>query len=257
MCTKNKCGCENDPCGCKTKASDVVYQGPALPCLDVETCDPVDQIFIKIDELMCSEEFIEILLNNLANNISLYTQFVNLVNNSIECPTIQACITTTSTTTCECSLYNFQIGYTVGPQQVAYFPCEGDYNAPVVMDIYEEGVIYEACVKNSQGIAIGWKVQATIVDCCPPTTTTTSTTIAPTTTTTTTVLCECDRWDWQAIGANSSELLYTNCAGNVIKISVANVTNNSGSICVQHDSVPVWTPAPSSGTHILNENGCC
>lgn len=251
----NNCGCENDPCGCKTKASEIVYQGPDLSCSGIETCTPLDEALQTLDTLICSPELIQIILNNLANNITLFNQFVTLVNNSIDCEIVQECITTSSTTTCDCNTYSFEVTEgTISNQQIAFFEC-GNITALVVA-LIQPGQSYEYCIQNANGIATSNKVDKTLMYCCPTTTTTTS--AAPSTTTTTTVTpCDCTEWDWAAFGANISELNYVNCAGDVVKIPVEDITNNSGSICADPNIVPFWSPAPTSGTHILGEQGCC
>jgi hypothetical protein len=192
-CSDNcKCNCSCnctesiDVCGCcKYSAEDVAYVGPTLECTGVENCDPLPEALVKIDEYICGLDLVQNVINYITNNVEIYQQFVTIVNNSINCETVADCITTTTTTTCECSTYTFEIGPTVGAQQVAYFPCGGNQNAPVILDVEEEGIVYEVCARNDQGMAVGWKVDVTKLDCCP--TTTTTTTAIPTTTTTTTV----------------------------------------------------------------------
>ena len=79
---------------------------------------------------------------------------------------------------------------------------------------------------------------------------------AQTTTTTTTQLVVCVEYNWEAIGLNSSSLVYVNCADEQIVIDVVDVTNNSGTICTLVGSTPpMWDPTPAEGTHILGTSG--
>lgn len=103
MCTNNiqNCGgCNQDPCGCKTSTDEVVYRGPALTCLGIQNCNNTTEILQALDGLICSQELIQIIINNIVNNFEIYQQFVTLVNTSVDCETVSNCIpTTTSTTT--------------------------------------------------------------------------------------------------------------------------------------------------------------
>lgn len=95
------CGCnETNECGCKIDAKEVVYIGPLLNCTNVNNCDKLNDIIANFDAMLCSDEFIQTLINNILNNVNLYNQFATIINNSISCETIQDCITTTTTTTC-------------------------------------------------------------------------------------------------------------------------------------------------------------
>jgi hypothetical protein len=112
-CTNNintNCGCENNPCGCKTSTDDVVYQGPALDCIGVANCDTLTSVFESIDGFICGPGMVETIINNITNNISLYNQFTTIVNNTVDCETVWGCETTTTTTTVveECHYYNLQ-----------------------------------------------------------------------------------------------------------------------------------------------------
>ena len=103
-----------------------------------------------------------------------------------------------------------------------------------------------------------------------PTTTTTSsstststTTAIPTTTTTTTVqqAIECTTWNWeQSGGDNAAGIEYTNCSGTTVILTYLEVSNNSGSICVAPNTIPIWTDVLYPGaTYILSDTSvpCC
>lgn len=119
MCQHNSqnCGgCNQDPCGCKTSTDEVVYRGPNLTCIDVQNCDNVTEIIQNIDTLVCSQELVQIFINNIVNNFEIYQQFTTLVNTSVDCETVLDCIPTTSTTTTvlgELSVYNLTLNSSI------------------------------------------------------------------------------------------------------------------------------------------------
>ena len=95
--------------------------------------------------------------------------------------------------------------------------------------------------------------------CISPTTTTTSSsstsTTSTSTTSTTTTIAPCVEWSWEAIGANSSNLEYTDCDGLPVVIPIIDVTNNSGIICVYPSVTPNWNPLPTTGIHTIGTVG--
>jgi hypothetical protein len=108
------CGCNSSsPCGCKISSDDVVYQGPNLGCTDIVTCDSITQAIQKLDEYACSIDLVQNIITNITNNISLYNQFVTIVNQSVDCSTVFDCLvptTTTTTTTLTCTCIEIIIG---------------------------------------------------------------------------------------------------------------------------------------------------
>jgi len=100
MCTNNSnCNCTDNTCGCKTSTDEVVYQGPPLTCVGINNCDTMTDVLQQLNNYICSEELVTIIINNIINNADLYQQFTTIVNNSVDCETVWACETTTSTTT--------------------------------------------------------------------------------------------------------------------------------------------------------------
>lgn len=73
----NSCGGTN--CKCKP-AKEVCYSGPPLSCLGINPKDTIDVALQKINTFLCGQ------------------QFIDLVNNAIECQTIINCLPTTTTT---------------------------------------------------------------------------------------------------------------------------------------------------------------
>jgi hypothetical protein len=136
----NTCNPQTNPCGCGTSTDEVIYSGPNLSCTGVQTCDTLTNAVSTIGEFLCSVEIVQIVINNITNNISLYNQFTTIVNNTVDCQTVWDCIesnttttttttmiptTTTSTTiveTCKSVLFN----YSGTPQLVSYNNCSGN-----------------------------------------------------------------------------------------------------------------------------------
>ena len=82
-------GC--DPClYVTTDANRVVYNGSNLPCTGIQTGDCLEVALQKIDNKICSSDLVAQILQTIANDPILGSYFCNLVN---------ACPTTTSTTT--------------------------------------------------------------------------------------------------------------------------------------------------------------
>lgn len=113
-CPENttNCGCENNPCGCKISSDDIAYQGPDLSCTGIETCDSMTVAIQKLNDYACSIDLVQNIITNITNNISLYNQFVTIVNQSVDCNTVFDCLdttTTTTTTTINCNCVEFVI----------------------------------------------------------------------------------------------------------------------------------------------------
>ena len=98
MCTNN---CNQDPCGCKTSTDEIVYKGPNLSCTGINNCDTLTTAIQKINDYMCSIELVEVILDNIVNNTTLYTLFSTIVNNTVDCETVWGCMASTTTTTTE------------------------------------------------------------------------------------------------------------------------------------------------------------
>lgn len=259
-CTNNNtsCNCTTNECGCKTSTDDVVYQGPSLDCIGVVNCDTLTSVFESIDSFICGPGMAQTIINNIVNNISLYNQFTTIVNNTVDCNTVWDCqeiITTTTTTTVTLDAFCNEI--TVIGKGILYWTDAHD-NAQA-LDVRDITVFicaqFDSIAFAGPGFIniVGNLTYCTDNDQCLITTTTT-TTLAPTTTTTTT-LGACVEYTWEAFGENSSDLEYTNCLGDRTFIYAIDVTNNSGTICVYPDTVPIWNPSPSTGFHEISTMG--
>jgi hypothetical protein len=108
-CSNNitPCGCENNPCGCKISSDDIAYQGPNLDCTGIETCDSMTVAIQKLNDYACGIDLVQNIITNITNNISLYNQFVTIVNQSIDCDTVFNCLATTTTTTTEAPIPSY------------------------------------------------------------------------------------------------------------------------------------------------------
>lgn len=171
------CG-QTDTCGCKTSTDEVVYQGPALGCTGINNCDTLTTVFQTLDGFICGPDLVENIINNIANNQSLFSQFMTIVNNSVDCQTVWNCLenstTTTTTSECPCTYYSF-VGGRVNPAHFTFVEC-GDTEATTITGS-DTPVIY--CVSNYYPvIQIGNGVYTNTHECCVPATTTTTTTLS-------------------------------------------------------------------------------
>ena len=234
-------GCEQSQCGTNViLSSNVLYDGPVLDCIIAEPCDTLNVILQKIDEIICN---LLVQINTLNIQVAnITTQIININNDITNInTTLEGCCgaTTTTTTTavpCDCTTYRL-VGPTVNPGNVTYVPC----GSTEVITQTATDIVQLICVDNTYGvIRIGNVSFINLLICC----------VGPTTTTTTTTIA-CTEWSWEAIGINTSGLQYTDCNGQSTYIDPIDITNSSGSICVQDGTSPFWNPLSSGGTHIL------
>jgi hypothetical protein len=124
----------NNPCGGSTSinnngqnmcgtntflSSNVVYNGPALPCIVAEPCDTLNVVLQKIDEIICNLvsqiNYLNIQITNITNQvININGDIINIYNTLEQCcgetttTTSTSSSTTTTTTTSsseKCSIY--------------------------------------------------------------------------------------------------------------------------------------------------------
>lgn len=80
-----------DPCGSLCLTSDkIIYNGPNLACTGIQSQDNLEVALQKIDNRMCSDEFISHIIDTIQNTPLLQAYFCQLVN---------TCSATTTTTT--------------------------------------------------------------------------------------------------------------------------------------------------------------
>jgi hypothetical protein len=87
--------CDN-PCApvCFT-SSQIIYNGPNLACTGIQSTDTVEVALQKIDNRICSDEFISHIIDTIENNEVLKAYFCQLVSSCSLEPTT----TTTSSST--------------------------------------------------------------------------------------------------------------------------------------------------------------
>jgi hypothetical protein len=99
--TTTNSSCNNNPCRTNiTLSSNVIYNGPELPCIIAEPCDTLNVILQKIDEIICNLLNQINTLNIQVENIT--TQIININSDVINIDNrLDVCcdITTTTTTT--------------------------------------------------------------------------------------------------------------------------------------------------------------
>ena len=247
------CGCSSttncgyDPCNTHlTASSTIVYDGSALSCTTAEPCDTLNVILQKIDEIICNLltqiNILNIQVINITEQIINIQSSIIIINNTLdECCNVTTTTTSTTVSPCPCNTYTL-VGPNINPGNVTYVPCE----ATEVVTIEASDILQMICVDNAYDvIAIGNVNIIDTFDCC---------TAPSTTTTTTTVVAVCIEYDWQAIGANESDLVYIDCNGSEIIISSSEITDNSGTVCTQYPNVPYWLPVPTEGFHQIGTN---
>jgi hypothetical protein len=178
-CSNNitPCGCGNNPCGCGTSSDDVVYQGPDLSCTGVSNCDTLTEVIETIDGFICGPGMVETIINNILNNTNLYNQFTTIVNNTVDCETVWDCIdsqtTSTTTTLCPCTYYQYVSGAQF-PGTFTYVECDTLQPTTVTAG----GEVDTVCVNNNYPtIEIGKINVLNTGVCCSVITTTTTTTV--------------------------------------------------------------------------------
>lgn len=200
-----------DPCGPLCFTSDkIIYNGPNLACTGIQSQDNLEVALQKIDERLCSDEFISHIIVAIENNPVLKEYFCQLASTCSFVPT-----TTTTTTTsnpCPTPTLNSVTTNGFGSITVNYSlngstGCTGVFydvsNYPDFQPSSSGGSIPGGCSLTSytftrpslttiyvriRNYCNGVFVNSNILPINPGnTTTTTTTTVTPTTTTTTTV----------------------------------------------------------------------
>ena len=126
--------CGVDPCFTYKTTTDLVkYVGPNLPCIDVSTCETVTLALQKIDYALCGVNVSQTVINTIINNQYINQQFTTIVNDLIDCQTVQACMSSTTTTTaCVCKTYNVINEDYNYPISTTFIDCEGNVTTTVV-----------------------------------------------------------------------------------------------------------------------------
>jgi hypothetical protein len=206
MCTNNSnCTNSDNTCGCGISTDQVSYQGPTLPCVEINNCDTMTTVLQQLNSYICSDELVHTIINNIITNISLYQQFTTLVNQTVDCETVLACNSTTTTTTlapCESFSLN-NTGET--PVAIIITDCITHLQEAIILNPGNTNI----CVVTNSPLVVPGTVIA--IPNGPCGTTTTTSTSSTTTTTTTAIPCEC----LTAINEDSIShtISYTDCFG--------------------------------------------
>lgn len=70
-------GCE-ETSSCFT-SNKIIYNGPNLACTGIQSTDTIEVALQKIDEKICSDQFVSQLINTIDNNPVLKAYFCQLV----------------------------------------------------------------------------------------------------------------------------------------------------------------------------------
>jgi hypothetical protein len=86
----------NDPC---ISSFQIIYNGPNLPCTGIQSKDNLEVALQKIDNRMCSDEFIAHIIDTIENTPLLQAYFCQLVASCSITPTTTTTSSSTSSTT--------------------------------------------------------------------------------------------------------------------------------------------------------------
>lgn len=102
---------DHNKCNVEPVSSDnVQYSGSNLSCLGIETCDTLTEALQKIDELICSDEFVAAILQRIFNNTELKAYFCQLVGQCATPITTSTSTLVPITTTTTTTIYSPQCG---------------------------------------------------------------------------------------------------------------------------------------------------
>jgi hypothetical protein len=170
----NHCGSTNNSNQCGTNitlSSNVIYNGPELPCITAEPCDTLNVVLQKIDEIICNLLSQINTLNTQVNNIS--NQIININSNIINInDTLDVCcnVTTTTTTTIQELCQVLKIDSIDKAAVYTALDCEGNI---VGGPINDGSSVETPCIIPSSVILFNASIIATL----PCLTTTTTTTV--------------------------------------------------------------------------------
>lgn len=253
---------QGEVCGNATHTTDeFFYNGPNSSCTELQNHDDITITIQKLENFLCSVEVTQQVLTYIENNIEDFSDFITLVNDALTCETISNCFTPMSicfTVSTECETGNCSETFYVNPSvnindrpsysvdgifEVFYNPALNrweSWEGMAISSYLESNLFYPAGIWLP--VVPGAYISFSNNDVCP-------------TTTTTTTLALCQEYLWESFGVNSSNLEYKDCDGVSIVINSVDITNNSGTICVYPNTVPVWNPTPSTGYHQISTVG--
>lgn len=100
-----QCNCINTPtnqgsvCNHKGLTTNDVVIANIISCIDIQEGDTISVVLQKIDNFFCGIGLTSYILNLIENNPSEYLEFIDLINDVVNCSTLPICPTTTTSTT--------------------------------------------------------------------------------------------------------------------------------------------------------------
>ena len=163
----------NDPC---ISSFQIIYNGPNLPCTGIQSKDNLEVALQKIDNRMCSDEFIAHIIDTIENTPLLQAYFCQLVASCSSTPTTTTTSTSTSSTTTTTT--------TIAPTTTTTTTTV----APTTTTTTSSTSTTTTTTTITPTTTTTTTVAPTTTTTTSSSTTTTTTTITPTTTTTTTTI---------------------------------------------------------------------
>jgi len=204
--TNSGCG-SNDPCGTNViLSSNVIYNGPNLPCIIAEPCDTLNVILQKIDQIICTLlgqiTTLQTQVNNITTEILIINNDITNIYNTLDV----CCVTTTTTSTtlnpCESFSLNNTGDIAVG---IIITDCITHLQEAVVLLPGDTNI----CVVTDSPLTVPGTVIVTPNGPCG--TSTTTSTSSSTTTSTTTVLYPCECLTFNNRDVDTHIITYIDC----------------------------------------------
>jgi hypothetical protein len=104
--------CCDTPCSTSNK---IIYNGPNLACTGIQSTDTVEVALQKIDNRLCSDEFISHIIVAIEENPVLKAYFCQLVASCTSTPTTTTTSTSSTTTTTSSTSSTTTTTTTIGP----------------------------------------------------------------------------------------------------------------------------------------------
>jgi len=204
--TNSGCG-SNDPCGTNViLSSNVIYNGPNLPCIIAEPCDTLNVVLQKIDQIICNLlsqiNILNIQVTNINSElITINSDITNIYNTLSYC-----CVTTTTTSTTIHPCEQFSLNNTgVDPVAIIITDCITQMEEAIVLLPGDTNI----CVVTDSPLTVPGTVIITPNGPCG--TSTTTSTSSSTTTSTTTVLYPCECLTFNNRDVDTHIITYIDC----------------------------------------------
>lgn len=210
--TNSGCG-SNDPCSTHTVlSSNVIYNGPILPCIIAEPCDTLNVILQKIDQIICTLlgqiTTLQTQVNNINAELLIINNQITNINNTLDV----CCVITTTTSTTRNRCESFSLDNTgEDPVAITITDCITGVPSAILLLPGDTNI----CVITDSPLTVPGTVIATPFGPCG--TTTTTSTSSSTTTSTTTVYYPCECLTAFNGDSVSHTVSYTDCFGVVLE----------------------------------------